>query len=136
MRVAVNKISNYIDKGLGGTKNGTNSKIETDYDAHRKFAERTKWLTIIVGSFEALAFYSVTIYLIRIGGQSHPIETLLPIIFGWFALKAIGNFGSWSNPTYGRAIFYRFLLGTLLNITLSIGLAYTTTWLTGVKSVW
>jgi hypothetical protein len=113
------KIANYIKNSI------SDPKTKKKYSKHRDFAFRTRHLTRIIGVLEALSFYIVTIYLVHIK-TVHPMRSILAALLAWIALKGIGNFGDWSHETYGRAVFYKFLIGTLLNIALAVSLAYWT----------
>ena len=77
------------------------------------------YITKIIGYFESFFFIIVTAVILFNGLG---VEMLPTIAGGWIALKIFGNFQQWSGVVLGRATFYIFLIGSLVNIILSAGL--------------
>ena len=86
------------------------------------------FITIVISLIEVIIFSFLLIFLKKEYGQdTFEIVSSFSKFFGvWVVVKTIGNFGQWSGPNLGRASFYVFLIGTLLNIASAIllGLAF------------
>jgi len=80
-------------------------------------SSRVQNLAKLIGSVELLIFGSISFYGVhRPDSVSEYVRRLLPILAGWIAIKVIGNYSQWSGHILGRATYYIFLLGTLINI--------------------
>jgi len=80
-------------------------------------SSRVQELAKLIGSVELLIFGSISFYgVYKPDSASEYARRLLPILAGWIAIKVIGNYSQWSGHILGRATYYIFLLGTLINI--------------------
>jgi len=84
---------------------------------------RQNFITRIIGIIELFIFSSFS-YMLIISkqGLEHCFVSITTVILGWIALKIFGNYQQWKGPYLGRASYYVFLIGSLLNILLSISL--------------
>jgi len=89
--------------------------------ADDKLKERLNFLTQIIGLIEFIIFGFLTIYLFN-NEQIifEKIKFFLIVFAGWFGLKAFGNYQQWGHEIFGRALFYNFLIGTLINIFFAV----------------
>jgi small-conductance mechanosensitive channel len=92
--------------------------------------EKLGFITKIIGVIEIALFAFLVILLIKKYNNQFSnglIFDYVKLFGGWIAIKTLGNYGQWSGAVLGRACFYVFLLGTLLNVffglLLGIGLA-------------
>ena len=79
-------------------------------------------ITKVVGYFEFIFFGILVLMMTLFFRESftEAVFQLLPIMGGWIALKVFGNYHQWSGAVFGRASFYIFLLGSVLNIGIAI----------------
>lgn len=82
------------------------------------------FITKIVGVIEFLIVFWITVLTVR-GDAGFPngITLIAATISGWLAIKVIGSYQQWSGPIWGRATFYVFLIGSILNFALAISTA-------------
>ncbi len=76
-------------------------------------------LVKIVGCLEII-FFSILTLCALVKYRHFNFEELKIAIGAWLTLKVIGNYKQWSDAILGRAIFYVFLLGTMINLILGI----------------
>ena len=91
------------------------------YENHEEIRKNMSFLTKIISYMESVIIFTATIYIfsdlyITLEKTMH----LLAIVAGWLTIKTIGSFGQWSDKYLGRTNFYLFLIGTAMNIILSI----------------
>ena len=83
-------------------------------------------ITQAIGYFEFIFFAAFVLLAILFLRESfvNMFFQLIPIAGGWIALKVFGSYQQWSGAVFGRASFYIFLLGSILNIILANLSAY------------
>lgn len=82
---------------------------------HKKI--RLGFITRIVGYFEIVLFSVFTYVLVCLSEEFLPILNFLAVaVSGWLAIKIFGSYQQWSGAIFGRATFYVFLIGSLMNI--------------------
>jgi len=72
-----------------------------------------------IGYVEVLTF-SIIACLVFSSPLKESFKLLLECLGGWFAIKSLGTFKYWENPFIGRALFYKYLLGTMLSVGMGI----------------
>jgi len=76
------------------------------------------FITIIIGIIEFIIFCLISIFII-LKNLNNFLDMPVPfvqVLGGWLAIKTIGNYNQWSSPILGRAYFYTFFIGTMVNI--------------------
>jgi len=72
-----------------------------------------------------LAFAGINYVLLENSATLFDAEKqLLTTLGAWLAIKTVGSYQNWGDPRLGRATYYRFLIGTLLNIVFGIVLGF------------
>jgi len=80
---------------------------------------------MLISIIEILIFSIITIILFIKSIELNIIFLILAkYAGGWIAIKMIGNYYKWSLFIIGRTSFYIFLIGSILNISLSIALGF------------
>lgn len=97
----------------------TNTLDEHEISQHNKDGFRIIITTI--GLIENLMFMTATVALF-IAKQPDLAEKLFKLGFAWIGIKTLGSYNLWTNSHYSRANFYVFLIGSVINIVISIGL--------------
>lgn len=78
-----------------------------------------------VGAIELFIFYALTLTLyITEVSDVEKLQYVITIFFAWMALKIFGNYQQWSGAIFGRATFYAFLIGSILNIGGAVAVGY------------
>ncbi len=98
----------------------------TSFSFSKEVSDKTNFLTCLVSFIEALFYFGLTILFFKeFNFSTENIIHFLQIIGGWLGIKTLGNFGQWADEHLGRASFYLYLIGSLLNLLFSffIGLA-------------
>lgn len=83
-----------------------------------------KFIKDIFGCVEILFFFACAFFLLKF--ENKPLEiakNLVIIASGWMAIKVVGNFKNWEKGIEGRIVYAIFLLGSIMSISLGIGLA-------------
>lgn len=77
-------------------------------------------ITFAIGTIETIFFYGITFYLLHILKFSffETLNYIFRIYAGWIAIKVIGQYQLWSGELLGRATFYIFLIGSMVNLFL------------------
>jgi len=101
-------------------------KESYNFELIQKKKDTVGYITILIGSFEILFFGALTILLLRyLGGSVLSIFREITIFAGgWIALKIFGGYQQWSGAVLGRAYFYTFLLGSIINIITAVVIGY------------
>jgi len=90
------------------------------FDLIEKTKTKIGLITNMIGIIEVILFAGLTIVLLFKGDWFTTLQTLGAFSGGWIALKIVGNYKHWESAVAGRASFYVFFAGSLLNIFLSI----------------
>lgn len=120
---------NSIEKGTKNKKWYKDSDFQKE-SANLFFIEDKKkhvgFITKIIGYIELVAFAGLMFLLFRL--YNYNIQEVLIVsvkfIGGWLAIKTIGNYQQWSGGIFGRAYFYIFFIGSIMNIMLGIIIGY------------
>ncbi len=111
------------DKFLEIYNSGVISEVDKSVDRFlislkfdRQDNEPIRKIVKIIGFFEIIIFGLLSLILLNNDGGLIFSQNLLTIIGAWLGIKVIGNYQQWSDPILGRAVFYVFLIGTLVNI--------------------
>jgi hypothetical protein len=110
---------------MAAHKEDTYSKILTDeirpFELVGEKKQELYIITKIIGYFEFFLFFTSTLILFSLQAKGLDIlQTLGVLISGWLAIKIFGSYQQWSGPVFGRATFYVFLTGSLLNILFAV----------------
>lgn len=92
------------------------------FDLVEKTRTKIGLITNMIGIIEAVLFTGLTIILLFKGDWFITLQTLGVFAGGWIGLKIVGNYKHWEHVVAGRASFYVFFIGSLLNIFLSIAI--------------
>ncbi len=114
--------ANKSAEGAEGDKVKALSRLEI-------FSKQTQSFKWMIGALEAALFFFAAIY-INATLREHVLNRIAGLVLGWMAIKMVGNFQSWSEAPYGRGLFYRFLIGSFINIGISILFALIFFWAT------
>lgn len=92
----------------------------TSFSFSKEVSDKTNFLTCLVSFIEALFYFGLTILFFKeFNFSTENIIHFLQIIGGWLGIKTLGNFGQWADEHLGRASFYLYLIGSLLNLVFS-----------------
>lgn len=80
------------------------------------------FITTIIGAAEILIFAGLTILVIKTPNLDilEGVNEVGKFSGAWIALKIIGGYRPWTGAVFGRAYFYVFLIGSILNIMFAI----------------
>lgn len=109
--------------------NDDNSELKMESDSLNVLEDKRKklgFITMIVSLIEFTIFTVATIFILtKFNIEYYEIFKIISLVFGgWFAIKIIGNYGQWSGIYFGRATFYTFLIGTLINVVCGVLLGW------------
>ena len=126
IEISMKKVEEYATKENFNFKNLKENEIEPFFLIKIK-KEDLSFLTIIIGYLEIFIFFIFTFILLQhnfILSNLDTIKIIGIITSGWIGLKILGNYQQWSNPVFGRALFYNFFISSLVNITGGIIFGY------------
>lgn len=87
----------------------------------RKAKDKFDLLRFIIGVLESAFFIFIAIIFLNKEGLGAGFFLIIAKAAGaWIALKIFGNYSQWKGMIMGRAHFYIFLIGSLLNILFSV----------------
>jgi hypothetical protein len=87
--------------------------------------EKLSFITKIISYLELITFALATFLLLNNLNNNSPILIdLVKFAGAWIAIKTIGSYNQWSGAIFGRAYFYTFFIGSILNIILAISIGY------------
>lgn len=101
-----------------------NCQLKQEIDNLNIFKVKREKLFFITKTVSFIEFFAFFIAIVIF--KSHHIsnfEVFLSIskfAGAWFAIKSVGSYGQWSGSILGRATFYTFLLGTIMNIGIAV----------------
>lgn len=85
--------------------------------------DKHTWLNTLMGNIEFVLFALATVLILTSYNNLFRYDAssrLFIITAGWLGIKIVGNYGQWSGDIYGRATYYMFFLGSILNIGFGI----------------
>ena len=126
IEISMKKVEEYATKENFNFKNLKENEIEPFFLIKIK-KEDLSFLTIIIGYLEIFIFFIFTFILLQhnfILSNLDTIKIIGIITSGWIGLKILGNYQQWSNPVFGRALFYNFFISSLVNIAGGIIFGY------------
>ena len=80
------------------------------------------FITKIIGYFESIFFIILTVITFQYSTLNYSF--IFSVAGVWIGLKIFGSYQQWSGVVLGRATFYIFLIGSILNIMGSIMLGF------------
>lgn len=118
----IEKVLQQIEKNLRNKDKDLLDSIES-FKKHELKKSKMKFLTSTISYLESFFIFTVTILLFyNLDFYTERIFMLLQVIGGYVGIKTIGSFGQWNDKYLGRTSFYLFLLGTIINIILSVAI--------------
>lgn len=79
------------------------------------------FITHIIGVAELIIFAILMVLLIHEELTFlELISSFLKFVGAWIGIKTLGSYNQWAGAIFGRACFYLFLIGTLLNIIFAV----------------
>lgn len=118
IEISMKKVEEYAIKENFNLKNLKENEIEPFFLVKMKKKDLS-FLTRIIGYLEIFIFFILTFFLLQhnfILSNLDTIKILGVVTSGWIGLKIFGNYQQWSNPIFGRALFYNFFISSLVNI--------------------
>jgi hypothetical protein len=98
-------------------------KEAANLDVVKAKKRKLGFITCIIGTGELLVFGSLVAILIE-NYQFNFLDKVgifFKFLGVWVGIKTLGNYQQWAGAIFGRACFYLFIIGTLLNILFAIG---------------
>lgn len=106
------------------TKNDNFEKEIEGFELIQGKKEYLGFITKIIGYFEVTFFIVLTVIILKYSPENYIY--ILSVAGAWIGLKIFGSYQQWSGVVLGRATFYIFLIGSIINIvgSIALGLIY------------
>lgn len=122
----IEEVSLILRQGVEKSSKSDFGKESDDFKMILKTKEGLGFITNIIGLIEMIIFSGFTILLTQHYSNNffEIIIALVKVSGGWLALKIFGSYHQWSGAVLGRAYFYVFLMGSIINIFFSVIMGY------------